>query len=138
MSVGIKIQKAAKSAPLDLEIETLRDLKAKAEAAQLLFEEQQERVVKTFEAQGRKTMKSGTVKATLVERSLTRYDERGLAKALGAPVWNKVTKRVLDKPKLEDAVDKGEVDINVVAQHATVVPSKPHIRFSAVTPDDDE
>lgn len=136
MSVGIKI---ARTQPLlNHEVEILQRLKSEAEAASLRFEEQQATVIKMMEAQGRKTLKTAEVKATLVERVVPKYDEHGLRKALGAPMWTKVTKKVLDKVKLEKMVDEGEIDLNVVAQYATVTPSKPYIRFSAVTPDDDE
>lgn len=140
MPVGIKFTKpvSVTDAVLPFEIQALAELKALADAALLRFEEQQERVVKLLEQQGRKSATNGSVRARLVIGSSTRYDERGLAKALGAPVWNKVTKKVLDKGKLEDAVDKGDIDLNVVAQYATVTPNKPYIRLTPVTADDSE
>jgi len=137
MSVsGIKIVKRDQDAEmLSRGILLVHSLKTQAEAAQKRYEDEQERFIKEMEALGRKTLTDGKTKVTVVERSLTRYDEKGLAKALGASLWNKITKKTLDKVKLEKAVDEGEIDINVVAQHASVVPSKAHLRFSAVLSD---
>lgn len=134
MPVGIKLGGRS----LNARIATLQILKRAAESATEAYEEAQAAFVKDLQAEGRKTIQDGTLKVTLVERSIPKYDEKGLAKALGAPLWNKITKKTLDKVKLEKAVDEGEIDINVVAQHTTVTWAKPHLRFSAVLPDAEE
>lgn len=135
MPTGIVLN--PKQARLELEVERVQELKARAEAASAAFEEAQAHLVKEFQAAGRKTLRYGSLKATLVERAVPKYDERGLAKALGAPVWNKITKKVLDKAKLEDAVSNGDIDVNVVAQYTTIQEQKPHLRFSVVAPDEE-
>lgn len=140
MSVqGIKIaQQHGKEVVLADEVQHLLRLKLAAEAAEAEYNEAQERFIEQMELVGRKSLKDDSTKVTVVTRSIPRYDEKGLAKALGATLWNKVTKKTLDKAKLEKAVDEGEIDINVVAQHTTVGEAKPHLRFSAVLPDDEE
>lgn len=135
MSVqGIKIDKPV----LTPSIAMLMRLKEQAEIAQDRYERAQADFIAHLEAEGRKSSQDGVHKATMVTRSIPKYDEKGLAKALGATLWNKITKKTLDKAKLEKAVDEGEIDINVVAQHTTVGEAKPHLRFSAVLPDDEE
>jgi len=122
---------------LNARIANLQLLKQIAERATEAYEEAQADFIKAMEAEGRKTLRDGTLKVTLVTRDIPKYDEKGLAKSLGATLWNKITKKTLDKAKLEKAVDEGEIDINVVAQHTTVTPAKPHLRFSAVLPDEE-
>ena len=134
---GIKIQ-TSESGLLVPSIQMLARLKAVAEVAQARYEEAQAKFIEHMEVEGRKTLKDHQTKVTLVTRSIPKYDEKGLAKAVGATLWNKITKKTLDKAKLEKLVDEGEIDINVVAQHTTVTEAKPHLRFSAVLPDDEE
>lgn len=73
---------------------------------------------------------SGTA-ATLVEAARIVIDEERLKKALGADLWNKVTKRVLDKSALEDQMAQGVVDPVVVAQCSDEKPNKPYLRIGA-------
>lgn len=53
-------------------------------------------------------------------RTTVTYDEAGLKKALGAKTYIKITISKLDKAKLEAAVQDGEIDSRIVAQHATI------------------
>jgi hypothetical protein len=135
---GIKIVKGIQDAEVLAErIRDLKVLKTIAERAQEEYEARQAAFIKEMEALDRKTLRDNDTKVTVVTRDIPRYDEKGLAKALGATLWNKITKKTLDKTKLEKAVDEGEIDINVVAQHTTVSSAKPHLRFSAVLPDEE-
>lgn len=70
------------------------------------------------------------ITATLVEAVRLVTDEGRLRKALGATLWQKVSRRVLDKGKLESAVAEGTVDANVVANATDEVPNAPYIRTS--------
>lgn len=134
---GIKIQKANDDV-LTAQVHFLAVMKRNLDEAQARYEEVQANLIKELEARGRKTLVDEVTrtKVTVVTRDIPKYDEKGLAKALGASLWNKITKKTLDKAKLEKAVDEGEIDINVIAQHTTVTPAKPHLRFSAVLPDE--
>lgn len=76
------------------------------------------------------TVGSTKVKVTYVQRTTTSLDEEGLKKALGVAKWAKVTKTVVDKRKLEKAIDDGVVDPMVVGQHVSQNLSKPYLRFS--------
>jgi hypothetical protein len=53
-------------------------------------------------------------------RTTVSYDEEGLKKALGAKAYQKITVNKLDKAKLETAVQNGDIDTRVVAQHASI------------------
>lgn len=73
------------------------------------------------------------VKATRVE-----IDEVGLRKALTAKVFDKFTKKVLDKRAMEKAMDEGVVDPVVVAKFVTEKPSAPFLKYTVAEPKDDQ
>lgn len=56
------------------------------------------------------------VRGTLVTRSRITINEEKLKKELGAKQFNKLTERVLDEDKLEEAIKNDEVDPNIVAK----------------------
>lgn len=128
---------------LDREIIYLHQLKEKALAASLAVEEQQAKVIDYLKLEGKKTYsttKAGAFaryKATLVQGTTVKYNEPGLKKALGATVWKKVTKTILDKKLLEDLVTQGDIDVHVVAENSSVNENKPYVRITPVTEDDD-
>lgn len=70
------------------------------------------------------------VKITLVEPVRVVIDEARLKKSLGARLWGKITRQVVEKKLLEACIAVGEIDANVVAACADEVPSTPHIRVS--------
>lgn len=67
---------------------------------------------------------------TATARTTLTIDEPGLKKALTAKVFNKLTRSVLDRAKLEDAINQGEVDPAVVAQHTTTQTGATSIRLT--------
>jgi hypothetical protein len=67
---------------------------------------------------------------TFVQSHTVTIDEPRLKKALGAPVFNKLTTAHLDRKKLENAVDLGDVDPVVVAQCSAEKTSNPYLRFT--------
>lgn len=69
-------------------------------------------------------------RVTYVQGETTQVDEAGLRKALGAVTFRKYTVQKLDRKKLEDAMDSGDVDPIVVGQFVSVKPSKPFLRFT--------
>jgi hypothetical protein len=78
----------------------------------------------------RKTLVGGGKKFTLVARERPILNEEGLKKSLGAKKWNRLTMRVLDKKKLEAALESGEVDPMLVAQNSIVVEDKAFLKVS--------
>lgn len=54
--------------------------------------------------------------ATLVEPSRVQVDEDRLKRALGSDVWRRVSTPKLDRDKLEQAINSGEVDASIVAE----------------------
>jgi hypothetical protein len=125
---------------LDWEIMQLHVLKEQALAASTAVQQQEEKVIDLLRLEGKKTYKARAVnyRATLVQGTRTKYNEAGLKKALGAPLWKKVIKTSLDTKKLEELVKDGEIDIHVVAENSEVLDNKPYVRVSPLTEDDDE
>lgn len=71
-----------------------------------------------------------TVKVTIVRPTQLKIDEVGLEKALTKSQWSSVTKTVVDKKALEDAVVRGKIDATVVADHTKEVKAKPYLRIT--------
>ena len=69
-------------------------------------------------------------KASVVKPERTQINETVLKKKLGPATWKKVSKVVLDKDRLEAAVDRGEVDLTDVAEAAIVIPNQPYVKFT--------
>lgn len=120
---------------LVLEVGLLKEFKDAAAAASLRAEEQEQVVLNMME--GAKTRKAGAFRITRVAAQRVKYNEAGLKKAIGARLFNKLTKPApLDTKKLDEAVQEGLVDINVVAQYATITENKPYVRISDYVEDD--
>jgi hypothetical protein len=97
--------------------------KAEARLVEVLDEEEVKS--STIEKDGVKHTVSVTAPRTTVS-----YDEIGLKKALGAKTYVKLTVSKLDKAKLEAAVQEGEIDSRIVAQHATVSTGARSVRLT--------
>lgn len=87
-----------------------------------------------MQVKGRKTLKTSKdgylLQATYSRRTSVVVDEKGLRKRLGAPVYDKYTKRVLDKRLLEEGLERGEVDRVTVTPFITTKHSEPFIVFT--------
>lgn len=93
-----------------------------------------EDLVAAMKKEGTTTLKcrddKDAITGTLVEATRVLIDEDRLKKNLGARMWDRVTKKVLDKPKLEDAIARGDVDPNVVAQCSEVKANRPYVKVT--------
>lgn len=126
--------KIRKMPELESMVRHLKELKEASVAASAAFEHYQQLVIETMGEQ--KSTKVGNLRMTVVRGTTVKINEASLKKALGAPLWRKVTKQVLDKPKLEEMVNSGDVDLNVVAAHTEVIPKKAYVSFSTVDVDE--
>lgn len=118
----------------DLLLAQLRKAKDDLSAAGERVEELQSALVGLMQASGEAslhTVTGGTaINGTLVEAVRIKVNEPKLAKALGASKWASVTKRVLDKDKLDAAMVTGAVDPTVVAAASEEVHNKPYIKIT--------
>jgi len=109
-------------------------LKAKAEQAEATYREAQEDLIALLSCGEDRTITAqcgtNSVTGTLVTSETLTINEDGLAKALGAKVWAKCTKRVLDKKKLEALITTGEINAVVVAANSSENARKPYVRIS--------
>lgn len=110
------------------------DAKAARDEAQRVFAEFEERLVKQMEADQRKyfrwTEDGQTRKLTYVQSHTTYIDEPGLRRALRAKVFDRYTKRVLDRKAMERAMDAGDVDPITVSRFVTQAPRKPFLNYT--------
>lgn len=134
--------KITPTAPDDLVADYLQ---ARIERDQALerFGEAEERLMKQMEADQRKTFKwkagGRNHSLTYVQKSSTYIDEPGLRKALTAKVFDKYTKRVLDRKAMEAAMDEGSVDPVTVSKYVTPKPQKAYLDYrSPVTAKEDD
>jgi hypothetical protein len=108
--------------------------KQRYENAKADYEEYQRRLIKQMEADQRKyfrwTEDGLTHKLTFVQQHVTHIDEPGLRKALTAKVFDRYTKRVLDRRAMELAMDSGTVDPITVSRFVTQVPKKPFLSYT--------
>ena len=70
------------------------------------------------------------VTVTVVEAERLQLDEGMLRRKLGSTAYRKICKLSLDRKLLEDAMARGEIDANTVAECSTLVPNKPYLRLT--------
>lgn len=68
------------------------------------------------------------INASVIEGTSMVIDDVKLRRRLGARLWGKVTKTVLDKKMLEAAIAAKEVDPIIVAECTEEVPRTPYIK----------
>ena len=73
------------------------------------------------------------IKGTLVRVTRVVINDEQLETALGATVWNKVIKKVLDKEKLEAMIVVGKIDASVVAAASEEKINKPFVKIIGST-----
>lgn len=106
------------------EADTHLDKVGKAkEALMVLLEKHELETVKVGE-DGEST------KVTIVRATSMEFNEEGLKKSVSESVWRQITKVVLDKKALEDAVARGKVPIETVADNSKEVAKKPYLKIT--------
>ncbi len=134
----LKIRKS----DVNVELDEFIEAKQAMEDAQRRLELAQQNLVERMTREQRKTFVKTTdgkvYRATYVQAIRTQVNEEGLKKAIGAVRFRKVSKQVLDKRLLEEALEAGTIDPVVVGQFVTEVPNRPSIRLSEGKLIDDE
>jgi hypothetical protein len=110
------------------------EARERRDAAQAAYKAREEALLQWMEANRRKSVKIDDGRevftATYTRQHRSDIDEKGLKKALTAPIYYKYTKRVLDKKLLDGAVADGSVSPMTVARFVTEKPSAPFIKFT--------
>lgn len=70
------------------------------------------------------------VKVTIVRPTQLKLDELGIEKSVSDSIWRSITKRVIDKKALEDAVSRGKVEPYIVSKNSKEVATKPYLRIT--------
>lgn len=70
------------------------------------------------------------IKVTVVRPTQLKIDENGLESSVSEAIWRSITKRIVDKKALEDAVARGKVEPSVISKHSKEVATKPYLRIT--------
>ena len=71
------------------------------------------------------------ITGTKVESTTLNIDESALHEEIGDTKWHTISRRVLDRKLLEDAVMRDRIDPTILARHSIEVPRKPYVRLTA-------
>ena len=114
------------------------EARARRDEAQANLDNHTARLIKQMEADQRKSFRwddDGLRRTVTYKQShATEINERGLRRALTARVFDKYTKRVLDRKAMETAIDAGEIDPLVVSRFVQLRPNKPHLTYKVGEP----
>jgi preprotein translocase subunit SecF len=69
-------------------------------------------------------------KITIVRPTSLKFNEEKLKEKLSDKQWRQITKTVLDKKAIEDAVARGTIDISIISANSVEVASKPYLRIT--------
>jgi hypothetical protein len=69
-------------------------------------------------------------KITIVRPTSLKFNEEKLKEKLSDKQWRQITKTVLDKKAIEDAVARGTIDISIISANSAEVASKPYLRIT--------
>lgn len=121
------------------DVELLAGLKEKDKLLAQEIKDAQQRIISAMSEADLKTtsVHAGTgknerlIRATLVRGEATKINGEALKKQLSVSQWNKVTQRVLDNKKLEEAIANGVVDPLKVADCTATIERAPYVRLTA-------
>ena len=112
----------------------LHRARAEKDSAEAHYKECADAVIGMLDSQ---ELKSHTIQhkdliltGTKVESSTLNFDEPSLQEELGDHKWRTVSKRVLDRKLLEDAIAKDRISPSMVARHSEEVPRRPYVKLT--------
>lgn len=111
-------------------VDEIATIKEEIAALEERRRKRQNELVQELRARDETAAESVSFKATLVEPERTVIDEVALADDLSPEQWESISRRVMDKAKLEAAVANGEVDMDIVVAHTEFVPTTPYIKIT--------
>ena len=119
---------------MSLEKDFVSLVKAKADAAALaiLIAQLEKEVIDEMERLNlvRVSYQDDQIKGTLVQAERVVTSETELEKLVTVQMWNKITKRVLDKEKLEAMVVVGKISAATIASASEVKQNKAYVRVT--------
>ncbi len=69
-------------------------------------------------------------KITIVRPTSLKFNEEKLQEKLSDKQWRQITKYVIDRKAIEDAVARGIIDISIISANSVEVASKPYLRIT--------
>ena len=70
------------------------------------------------------------IKVTIVRPTSLKLNEEGIKSEISDAQWRQITKNVIDKKALEDAVARGNIEISVVSNNSKEVALKPYLKIT--------
>lgn len=133
---GVRIRKSKPTADLQSLALDSWEAKKQFDMAQARWDALKADLAAALEEAEQKTVTvetdDGKVRATYTRGKRLDYDEPRLKKKLGAKIWKKVSKTVLDKDALKEHLDEHPDQIADVAECTDEVLFKPSIKFSPI------
>lgn len=122
----------ANKTDISVAVEELATLKAKIKELTDAKSEIEQQIVAGMSALGQQTITgSDGTKATVVVGTRYIIDNDALKAKLGAAMWRKVTRLVLDEDKLQAHVTTGDIPIATVSAVTEEVHNRPYVRLTA-------
>jgi len=113
---------------------TLHNAKVVRDTADDLYKDAAKKYLAALDGEGIDSLstihKGQRITATKVQSSTLNIDEGGLSEEIGPSKWVTISKRVLDRKLLEDAVTKDRIDAGLLARHSNEVPRAPYVRVT--------
>jgi hypothetical protein len=113
---------------------TLHNAKIVRDTADDAYKEAAKAYMAALDAEGLDSLstvhKGQRITATKVQSSTLKIDEDGLAEAVGSQKWVTISKRVLDRKLLEDAMMRDRIDSTILTRHSDEVPRAPYVRVN--------
>lgn len=119
------------TAVINEHIDRLSLTKADKDKAEAAYEEARTDTFDAMEAHEDDKWKGERGTASIIRGAKPVLDEEAFMAELDESQRQLVTKTVVDLKKLEQAVELGIIEADVVAAHTTEVPKKPYLRFTS-------
>lgn len=122
-------------------IEALAVARGERDLAQQKVTNLERDLIELMESRQQKSVTGNTVfgkfQATYVRRTTVEVDEAGLRKSLGAKVYDKYTDSRLNRRRLEQALEAGEVEVTAVSPFVSEKVGAAHLRWTEKKDGDD-
>lgn len=114
--------------------------KKESERWSKIASEQQAAIIKLMEQAGKKddvvSVYGRDLKVTIVAAETVKFNESQVLRILGKRAFSKVCDMKLNKTLLKDAIGRGEIDPQMIAEASSIVTNAPYVRVSVATSDE--
>lgn len=134
MKITVKAPKAGADVDLAEAVSEFRVAKAAVDAAKDTFDKAQHRVLTILKNRGERStiadINGRKYGVTMVTSERTKIDEKALKEAIGEETFNKLCDKKVSLTKVQEAINKGELGLDVFAAHAQMVETAPYVKVT--------